>query len=454
MYPKSLALEVDPKALGFDCLQPVLTLSMFPEELDLNQDGYWTVDEADSLASRIEAAGSEMVGDLAQVLRRMARYDQTRLGSKSLANRTKSRVDMEFFRKHRDRLKMCLPVDPALCGNLEASGKLKEILPHVDDAEDRYVECKQNFEGFCKKVFGADYRWIYMKTTQICGEPEYDRSGNVNVVSYEKPETYSGLSDSIVGRLDASFKRFSEGFEAPRARNRCWTELRTQFCDLSDPHALRVVHADAHGVPRHLQLAIRLLLASRNVDSRAFQVIIRMPSTSNEDPDFASVEDDKMVVKQLPWLHKAFAILCIGLPRLTPFGSTIKIRERRFMNLRWDHHFTSTFMRLYVITKHLSALRHLRIACTLTFVGTSFLAATTNLQDLVLNSTALHFLLEVDNMIHASLLGDGFERHVLDQCAPVTVQSEVRGTSEPYGAFMIALCPGLLATFEAPGGGN
>ena len=42
-----------------------------------------------------------------------------------------------------------------------------------------------------------------------------------------------------------------------------------------------------------------------------------MPSTGNSEPDFASFEDDKMVVKQLPWLHKAFALLCIGLPRLT-----------------------------------------------------------------------------------------------------------------------------------------
>ena len=203
LYPKSLALEVDPRALGFDCLQPVLTLSMFPEQLDLNGDGFWTEPEAQELAGRIEAAGSEMVGDLGQVLRRMARYDRQRLGSKSNETRGQSAVDMAFFRTYRDRLKMCLPVDPALCGNLEANGKLKEILPTLHDAEDRYVECKENFQSFCSKVFGADYRWIYMKTTQICGEPEYDRSGNVNVVSYEKPETYSGLSDSIVGSLEA-----------------------------------------------------------------------------------------------------------------------------------------------------------------------------------------------------------------------------------------------------------
>lgn len=54
---------------------------------------------------------------------------------------------------------------------------------------------------------------------------------------------------------------------------------------------------------------------------------------------------------------------------------------------------------------------------------------------------ALSFLVEVDEMIHASMLGEGFERHVTDQCDVLRVFSEIRGTWQPY---FILIFAGLL----------
>lgn len=56
---------------------------------------------------------------------------------------------------------------------------------------------------------------------------------------------------------------------------------------------------------------------------------------------------------------------------------------------------------------------------------------------------ALSFLVEVDAMIHASMLGEGFERHVTDQCDVLRVFSEIRGTWQPYAVVVFA---GLLVT--------
>lgn len=54
---------------------------------------------------------------------------------------------------------------------------------------------------------------------------------------------------------------------------------------------------------------------------------------------------------------------------------------------------------------------------------------------------ALSFLVEVDEMIHASMLGEGFERRVTDQCDVLRVFSEIRGTWQPYAVVVFA---GLL----------
>ena len=37
LYPPEFQTSDD-----FDCLQPILTLSMFPEKLDLDQNGFWS----------------------------------------------------------------------------------------------------------------------------------------------------------------------------------------------------------------------------------------------------------------------------------------------------------------------------------------------------------------------------------------------------------------------------
>ena len=44
-------------------------------------------------------------------------------------------------------------------------------------------------------------------------------------------------------------------------------------------------------------------------------VVWKTPSTSNTDANFAKIEDSKMLVLQLPMAHKYFALFCIALPR-------------------------------------------------------------------------------------------------------------------------------------------
>ena len=88
------------------------------------------------------------------------------------------------------------------------------------------------------------------------------------------------------------------------------------------------------------------------------------------------------------------------------------------------------------------ALPRLVIAVVVLYVGANFLAITNNLQDLVLNSTALGFLIEVDNMIHSSLLGQSFEILVMHRFEAVSAPSRERGVVQSFGA--LTPCHGLL----------
>ncbi|CAK9102390.1 unnamed protein product [Durusdinium trenchii] len=355
LYPSDIEGLNDATNFDFDCVPPILTLSMFPDHLDTNKDGLWSTQECAALEAKLNTMGSDMAKNMTHVLKRMAIFDQEkRPGSKSSSNGTVSFLDLEFFKTFHGRIQACLPVDPNLCGNLEVRGKLFGMLPWLDTAHQRVEECRNQFESFCSKIFGKDYDWIHYQTSKHCGEAEFARTYEVNVAEYETVQIYKGEDDSILGPAFVSF------------------------------------------LVLLLFIWLMLMLSEFRAIYNFLYVVWYTPSTSNVDPSFASMENDKLVIHYLPISHKLFALIGILLPRFI-------------------------------------------IGCVILTVGTRFLTATNNLQDLVLNSTALGFLIEVDNMIHTSLLGDGFEKHVMNRSEQIEVQSGIRGQHEPYGALLLAL---------------
>merc|ERR1712039_394118 len=191
------------------------------------------------------------------------------------------------------------------------------------------------------------------KTSDICGSAHFSFESGVNVVSYDKVETYMGTQDSIVSKPFESF-----------------------LCML-------------------LLVWVMVMLQEARDVWEVFRVVWAMPSTANNDPDFASVsEDGKMQVRKLPWGHKAYAMVFVVLGRMI-------------------------------------------VALVVFLVGVQFLSTTDNLMDLVLNSTALGFLVEVDNMIHMSFLGTTFTRAITDRCEAMTVPFKAsHATTSPWLFFM------------------
>ena len=77
LYPRDL--QYNRSTFDFDCLQPILTLSMYPSSVDTNKDGFWS--EAEVAEKRRILTSSKFgrenpkIGDLGTVMENMARYD-------------------------------------------------------------------------------------------------------------------------------------------------------------------------------------------------------------------------------------------------------------------------------------------------------------------------------------------------------------------------------------------
>ena len=142
--------------------------------------------------------------------------------------------DMDFFEHYRGNIQMCLPVDPNLCGNLEAQGRLQKMLPEVADGQERVeereisplsifricfwvfvlyhlslcsvlgltLECLNTFFHLFSISFiarhavttstlsvesssGGDYEWIHYATSELCGHTKFKREHGINVAIYE-----------------------------------------------------------------------------------------------------------------------------------------------------------------------------------------------------------------------------------------------------------------------------
>jgi len=362
VYPRSVPGLHDASDSDFDCTPPVLTLSIFPESLDTNKDGFWSDEEVRDRQVLIHSLGSTMAKEINNTMFNMAVYDEkNRKGSRSVSKGS-PKLDMDFFKHYKGEIQVCVASDKNLCGNLASAGHLNGKVEGAHRQE-RVDKCGDILETFCGKIFGTDYVWIHHQFQDICGQAIFERRDGVNIVSYAAVKAYRGEADSILGRVFITFLVLMIFV---------WVMLMTS--------------------------------EYRQIYNFCY-VVWNTRSTENSDPDFVAETGSKLTVMRLPISHKIFALLCIGLPRIV-------------------------------------------IASVVMVVGCSFLAMTNNLLDLVLNSTALGFLIEVDDLIHTALLGKNFEIQVMNHFEEISVECQVHGAASSYAALMVSLLiTGVFVTY-------
>lgn len=110
-------------------------------------------------------------------------------------------------------------------------------------------------------------------------------------------------------------------------------------------------------------------------------VLMNMPTSSTgERLTITKGDDGKFGFQAIPAFHRNIVLLFVWLPRVIIFGLT-------------------------------------------TFVGTIFLGSSTDYIDLLLNATALGFLIEIDQMLHSACTDDKTRQQV-GSCAAVTIKTQ------------------------------
>lgn len=204
-----------PKALQnatvdtYDCSLHLVTMSFYPELLDLNGDQLWSMTEALQKAQDIKDASGIMphggLHGFQRALKRMIADDvanAAREGYPLRSSPEKGYLDLAWFQRNREKLKVCEVADKHMCGNLEADHVLDQAFPDLDP-DQRVAKCSETEQLWCRRgIFGESQHALYKHKKKTCGAETYIESHEgLPILSYESVETYRGDEDSVTGSL-------------------------------------------------------------------------------------------------------------------------------------------------------------------------------------------------------------------------------------------------------------
>jgi hypothetical protein len=318
--------------------------------LDVNDDEYWTRDEAATLKRKWEAHYDKEsnLPELFDAYMRRARLglmnhqggDASGHQGGAAADQWEkatdhyTRLPMKWMLKEQQDLTICVGLNPELCGNFEARGILRKhgigreylegsLVEENLTQSDRIAACEGVLRSKCPELYGQGFK-VYVKWQQeLCGDASsnWDDKRRIITTEYSLAATYSENDDAIV---TWSYKIF-----------------------------LFVI----------LMLWWMLMIEEfRNV-VRWWRVIPAFPSEPQGGGPEVEVKEDRAAVLAMPMLHKVGMILVNLFPRTV-------------------------------------------ICVWLSYVGCWFLIEADNYTDLILNSVALGFLIEIDNML-SSIFSSG-----------------------------------------------
>ena len=275
-------------------------------------------------------------------------------------------------------------------------------------------------------MFGENYQWIHYVTSEVCGDSTFSREKGANKVTYSAVTTYKGESE------------FNPGHH---------------LCVISGAAALYLGHADDCGIAQHFQLFVRGVVHSIHAEFRSNFCQLRPKdggeqlSHQPQDLRCALHWDSQRCHRsgcpgcwcQIPICYQQSARPCLEYNRFSAeCHNTVFYLQS---SPKWQ---AATVSKLFYFSWW--------PVWPYNYQGCLFFIALHNFwphklytnRDLNLNwFEALCFLIEVDNIIHASFLGESFEKRVTHRCEVITVSASAQGTWQPYVFFAVVLLLGL-----------
>lgn len=370
--PFARRLEVQPRDGEYwDCAPGSVTAMSITGNLDVDRDGYWTMDDAESFSKAIR--GKMQFADMTQVFTAMSGLAsngelEAQKGRDFQADARRFRnftsLPMDWLAREEDKMALCAQADPTMCSNMEARRVLQRMLPGVGSKDERIDRCEHIASKYCNALFGERYKLHVTRTSELCGQRsvKWMPQEAIPVVIYQVSDKYVNAKDGVVRPQFIVFLFVIVMIWLLAM----WKELRELYYWWSVLPFFPSQPAEGDAS-----------------NGKAFQLL----------------EGADIVVEFIPFRHKVWTLTCNLLPRTIIWAG-------------------------------------------LSTIGTKFLIRADTYTDLIFNSVALGFLIEIDNMLYAAVVADSAKR-VIQACPELCLPSGARGWFDKVFAGMDAASSSL-----------
>lgn len=341
-------------------------------ELDTNNDGLWTMAEAELISARLGRLFTNWMAFIRHVSAAEANLQL------SVDTQDFSIMPLDVFASQDYLFILCGILDPAKCSTLEERHVLKHIYPHIPHPIDRVYECEEMVLNTCKRILSADFRIFAIRHSQLCGKQVTSRaySGNVTMKKTEYSEVHA------------------------------WNILiRSHRFALFIVLILVIWNLAVFAEIRGCLLLAEMLFLFPGPSSPPDQ----SEGSSDEETLLSSCvqtgEDGHNVVLYFTRKHRLFICFGVFVPRVV-------------------------------------------IVAFLAHIGSAFLASSQNFEDAIMNSLALTFVLDLDEMLYAGVLAYR-RKDIISSFAPLTIPYSIVGRD--CGVFSPTLVYGIVILSMAIG---
>jgi len=359
---------------NMDCGPMAPTMMSNVANLDTDGDGMWSQAEASALSvewNRTYGKISQMALVWKQFMRKAKKQqlkETKNLDDAAISSQSivYTQLPLSWIQGDIDMTNLCIPSDPYLCGNLEARGALVSKLPDPDlSPTDRITSCERFVSEECPYYFGEVYVVYEKWSYEQCGERSSEWVDGVDIIT---------TAYTLAKNYSKSFNAIAGPiyFSFLVVMLAIW--LMTVLVELRIIFKWWVVLLN---FPSTFDTAPREITTPRE-----------MKNTAEVDGEMVHFKHDGSVshIYSIPWSLKVFTIIFNLIPRT--------------------------------------------IVCVcLAWVGTMFLVHADDYTDLILNGVALGFLIEVDNLLYTSVVGDR-AKNELETAPSLKVQVDLLGKKD------------------------
>ncbi|CAD7939020.1 unnamed protein product [Amoebophrya sp. A120] len=206
-----LKTDLDANALlppaVWSCAPPPLDYASHWSNLDTNQDGVWSLSEAEATDKTLPRSKSSLLFE--HFLGKIRDQKNPDTGEKMWEEQSKQFTvipkeayvgDKALTLLQKDMLILCQVLDARLCSNLELDGHLRPLFPDAKHPSQRIAKCEDLVKSHCDFFGGETYKTYQVRHGELCGEYQIRQivgNGAMREAQFSEVVRYNNKVDGV-----------------------------------------------------------------------------------------------------------------------------------------------------------------------------------------------------------------------------------------------------------------